>query len=73
MWGHMIPKRGLLEYPTKISLEAFTLLVSEDDHVFVTLAFLYARIDWRGCPNILFIEAEPPDDRGNLSVFLKLM
>jgi len=45
IWGKMMPKRGLLEYPTKISLKALTLLASEDDHVFVALVFPYMGID----------------------------
>ena len=68
-----MPKRGLPQYLTKIFAEALVLLASEDDHAFVTLAFPYAGIDWRQCPNILFTMAEPPDDRGNISVFFKLI
>lgn len=73
MWRQIMPKRGFPEYSTKISLEALALLASEDNHVFLTLAFPYAGIDWRGCPNILFIETKPLYDRGNISVFFKLI
>jgi len=59
MWGYMMPKRGLPEFPTRIYHEALSLRASEDDHAFVTLVFLYARIDWRGCPNIFFTTFEP--------------
>ena len=73
MWGEMMPKRGQSEYPAKISSDALELLASEDDHMFVMMLCPYARLDWRGCTNILFTQDETPDDRGNISVFFKLI
>lgn len=46
MWGQMIPKRGLLEYSTRISIEELVLLANEGYHMFVALVFLYVGIDW---------------------------
>jgi len=65
MLGQIMPKRGLLEYLARISIEALVLLTSEDDHVLFAMAFPYMRIDWRQCPSILFKLVEPLNDRGN--------
>ena len=73
VWGKMMPKMGLPKFLAMISRKALVLLTSEDDHVFVTLVFRYARIIWRGCPNIFFTLVEPPDDRGNINVFFELI
>jgi len=73
IWGKMMPKRGLLEFPTRISPKALMLLGNEDDHMFVMLEFSYVGIDWRGYPNIFFTSVEPLDDRGNISVLFKLI
>ena len=35
MSGEMMPKRGLSEYPARISSDALELLASEDDNMFV--------------------------------------
>lgn len=72
MWGQMIPERGLSEYPTKIFTKALVLLASEDDSAHFVLEFPYVGIDWRQFPNILFIVTNPLNDRGHISVFLKL-
>jgi hypothetical protein len=45
MWGEMIPKRGIPDFPTRISKEALQLLVSEVDHVFVMVSCPYAGMD----------------------------
>ena len=73
MWGKMMPKRGQSEYMAKISSDALELLASEDDHMFVMVSYHYAGWDWWGCTNILFTQYEPPDDRGNISVFFNLI
>ena len=73
MWGVMMPKRGQSEYPSKIFDEIVQLLGSVDDHMFVMVSCPYVELDWRGCANILFINDDPPDDRGNISVFFKLI
>lgn len=73
MWGKMMPKRGLLNYSARISVEALILLANEDDHAFVVLEFLYVGIDWRQCPNILFIVDELLDYRGKISVLFKII
>lgn len=52
MWGELMPKRGQLEYPTKISAKELGLLASEDDNMFVLVLCPYVRMDWRHCPNI---------------------
>lgn len=73
MWGQMMSKRGLSMSMAWISSKALALLVNEDDFVFVTLEFTYAEIDWRYFPDIFFTATEPSDDRGNISVFFKLI
>lgn len=37
MWGQIMPKRDMLEFPTRILDESLVLLASVDDHVFVVL------------------------------------
>ena len=73
MWGEMMPKRDLSEYPMMISTDALELLANVDDRMFMMVSCHYARLDWRGCPNILFTLDEPLDARGNISVFFKLI
>ena len=73
MWGHMIPKRGMSDYPARISSDALELLASFDDHMFMKVSCPYAGLDRRGCTNILFTPDEPRDARGNISVFFKLI
>lgn len=73
MWGHMMPKRGLSEYPTRIYGRALALLASKDDHMFVLVSSLYAGMDWRQFPSILVTPNEAIDDRGSISVFFKLI
>ena len=68
-----MPKRGMLEFPARISNEALELLASVDDHAFVMLVYLYVGTNWRGGPNIFFITTEPPDDRCNISILFKLI
>jgi len=45
MWGQMMPKRDMPEFPSRISNAALTPLASVDDHVFVVYGYMYARID----------------------------
>ena len=74
MWGQMMPKRGETMFPARISHDALDLLVSVDElHPFIMVPCPYVGLDWRGCPNILFTAAEPPDDKGNIFVFFKLI
>ena len=46
MWGQMIPKRGLSDYPTRISTNALEFLASVDDHSFVMVSCPYIGLDW---------------------------
>ena len=73
MWGQMMPKRGLSNYPSRISIDALELLASGDDNSFFLVPCPYAGLDWRGCTNILFRQDESMDDRGNISVLFKLI
>lgn len=73
MWGKVMPKRGQPEYLARISTEALGLLASEANHMFVLVLCPYAGMDWRQCPNILFTPDEPTNDRGNISIFFKLI
>jgi hypothetical protein len=66
MWGNMNPKRGMPDFPARISREALDLLSSEEDHVFLMVSCPYTLMDWRGCLNILFIVDEPLDDQGKI-------
>ena len=65
----MMPKRGETMFLARISHDALDLLASVDElHPFIMVPYPYARLDWRGCPNILFTNDELPDDRGNITV-----
>jgi hypothetical protein len=66
IWGEMILKRGMPNFPTGTSRQALHLLSSEEDHFFMMASCPYKRMDWQGCLNILFIEDETPDDRGKI-------
>ena len=71
MWGQMMPKRGETVFPTKISHDALDLLASVNElNPFIMVPYPYPRLDWRGCANILFIDDEPPDDKGNITFFI---
>ena len=71
MWGQMMPKRGDTMFPARISHDALDLLASIDGlHPFILVPCPYAGLYWRGCPNILFTDDEPPDDRDNISIVL---
>ena len=73
MWGQMIPNREETLFPARISDDALELLANVDEHPFILVPCPYARLDWRGCANILFITDEPPDDRGNIIVLFKFI
>ena len=60
-----MPKRGKTVFPMRISNDALELLASVP---FIMVPCPYARLDWQGCANILFIDDEPPDDKGNIIV-----
>ena len=69
MWGQMMPKRGDTMFPPRISHDALDLLASFHGlYPVIMVSCSYVRLDWRGCPNILFTYDEPPDDRGNITV-----
>ena len=56
-------------FPMRISHDSLDLLASVDRlHPFIMVPCPYVGLDWRGCPNILFTDDEPPDDRGNIIV-----
>jgi hypothetical protein len=73
MWGEMMPKRGQVDFSTKISLGALGQLGSATDHMFVMVSCPYAGLYWQGCQKILFTIDEPPNNRGNISVLFKLI
>ena len=68
-----MPKRGKSEFSTRISHDALELLTSVDEHPFVLVPCPYVSLDWRGYANILFIDDEPLDDRGNITIFFKFI
>ena len=68
-----MPKRGENVFPTRISHDALELLASVDDHPFIMVPYPYAGLDWRGCANILFIDDEPSEDRGNITVLFNFI
>ena len=74
IWGQMMPKRGETMFLARISHDALDLLDSVDElNPFIVVPYLYAGLDWRGCPNILFTTNEPQDDRGNIIVLFKFI
>ena len=74
MWGQMMPKRGDTMFPARISHDALDLLASIDGlHPFIMVPCPYDGLDWRGSANILFIDDEPLDDRGNIIVLFKFI
>jgi hypothetical protein len=73
MWGEMMPKRCLLDFPTKISPYVLGIIGSATNHMFFMVLCPYTYLDWRGCSNILFTLNEPQYDRGNISVLFKLI
>ena len=69
MWGQMMPKRGDTLFLARMSHDPLDLLASVDGlHPFIMGPCPYVGLDWRGCPNILFIADEPPNDRGNINI-----
>ena len=69
MWGQMMPNRAETVFPTKISHDSLELIASVNElHPFIMVPCPYARLDWRGCANIIFTTDEPLDDRGNITV-----
>ena len=69
MWEQMMPKSGDIMFPTRISHDALELLASVNElHPFIMVPYPYAGLDWRGCANILFIDEEMPNDRGNITI-----
>jgi hypothetical protein len=68
-WGDIIPQRGQAEFSVRIVPDALGLLGSVADHMFIMVSCPYMGLDWQGYLNILFTANEPPDDRGNISVF----
>jgi hypothetical protein len=40
----------------------------QENLVLDLVQYPYMGMDWRGCPNILFIQYEPPYDRGDIVV-----
>lgn len=73
MWDQMMPKRGESDFSARISHDALELLSNVDDHSLVLVPCLYARLDWRGCSNVLFTQDEPSNVRGDISVFFKFV
>ena len=69
MWGQMMPKRGETVFPARMSHDALELLASVDEpHPFIMVPCPYVGLHWQGCPNILFTDDEPPDDRGKITI-----
>ena len=73
MWGQMMPRRGEFEFSVRISHDALELLASVNEYPFIVVPCPYAGLDWRGCANILFIDDEPSNDRGNIIVLFKFI
>ena len=65
-----MPKRGETMFLARISHDTLDLLASVDElHPFIMVPCPYVGLEWRGCANILFIDDELPDDKGNINVF----
>ena len=65
------------ERPTKVPGEdniiGVVVLANDEDHTLYLVPYLYMGLDWRDIHNIFFTLYEPPDDRGNISVMIKLI
>jgi hypothetical protein len=67
--GKLIPKRGQYKFLiSPVGREVCDLLASEDNPVLNIAEYPYTRMDWRGCPNILFTTTQPTYERGNIIV-----
>ena len=66
-------KRGESEFSARISHDVLELLANVDENPFVMVPCPYTGLDWQGCANIIFIDDEPPDDRGNITVLFKFI
>ena len=73
MCGEMIPKRGKLKFPARITLGVLEMLASEDNHALEMVPYPYAIMDWRGFLEIIFTIDEPLDHKGNINVMFKLL
>ena len=49
------------------------MLSSEEDHALDLLPYPYKGLDWRACENMFCTQAEPPNERGNIGIMLKLI
>ena len=68
-----MPKRGELEFPSRITAYLMEMLDIEDDHALEIVPYPYVSLRWRGCPKILFTLDEPSAERGNINVMFKLL
>ena len=68
MWVNMMPKRGQLEFLSRINSKVLEIISSEDDDTMNVMEYPYVDMDQRGFVNILFTQDYPPNDRGNISV-----
>lgn len=69
----MMPKRGELDFYMRILQDALDFLASVDQRPFVLVPYPYAHLDWKECAKIVFTDDEPPDDRSNITIFLKFI
>ena len=68
-----MPKRGETEFFVSISHDELEFLANVDKHPFVMVPCPYAGLDWQRCANILFIDDELQDDRGNIIFLFKFI
>ena len=69
----MIPKRGKPDFLARITADVIKMLGSEDPPTLDMVPYPYAKLDWRKCPNILFTQDEPANDRGKFNIMFELI
>jgi hypothetical protein len=63
MWGHLIPKNGMLDFPiSSTGRDVCKLLASKDNSLLDIVNYLYTGMDWRRCTNISFTIFEVLDE-----------
>ena len=73
MWGQMIPEKGQIDFPARITSKEMEMLACEEYHALDFTQYPYVGLDQTTCSNIFFAQSEPLYDRCNISVMFKLI
>ena len=68
-----MPKSCQPKFPARITTDVIEMLGNEDLPRLYMVPYPYVRLDWRGCPNILFTQDELAGDRGKFNVMFELI